>query len=39
MPRSHSIDMKLYKKMANNHSGFSVASICPLETGFKVWPN
>lgn len=39
MPHSHTIDMKPYKKIANNHEGFSVLDICPLETGLRVWLN
>lgn len=38
MPHSRTIDMKPYK-IANNHDGFSVLDICPLETGLRVWLN
>lgn len=35
MPHSHTIDMKPYE-IANNHDGFSVLDICPLEIGLGV---
>lgn len=38
MPHSRTNDMKPYK-IANNHDGFSVLDICPLETGLRVWLN